>query len=182
MNAFDIGMAEGMKKVAAGPYVYHEPGAMMSGMTGKYVTHEDVMKHPEIAKNIGYRGNKGTLIMAPVEEITRAAGGDKARGKSLYDATRAHEMTHYMRGQRGKMKNVGKPGLVGIASTMREELAANKRSLKALPPEMRKNVKLRGIIGPSWASVRAAYPGQKMKDVAMGGGLGRLLRKARLLK
>ena len=164
-----------MEKIALGIKLVHEPGALSSGLAGKYVTNGTVMREsPALAKKFGVSGTgKDLLLIAPKHEFQRAYPGF---GDDAYRTIKQHELVHYMRAKKGKLARVGKPGIRGLASTAREELIAHAYPALRTKSPLTQQALARGIIPGTIASVRSAYPGQSLKSVAAGGTLGRIAR------
>jgi len=166
-----------LEKIALSIKQVDQPGMLsLHGLAGKHVTHDTIMReNPAFAKQLGVSSTgKDVIFMAPKQEFAAAYGshGDEARR-----AIKRHELTHYMRGKRGKMARLGKPGLRGLGVTAREELAAHLvPALRTKSPEIQKAL-AKGVLPGTLQSVRTAYPGQRLRDVAMGGKAGALLKR-----
>ena len=170
-----------MEKIALGVKQMHQPGLLtFQGLAGKYVTNDTIMKqNPAFAKKLGLSaGGKDALFMAPKQEFASAYG---QHGDATYRAIKQHELTHYLRGKKGKMIRYGKPGLRGLGTTAREELAAHLTAAgRAKSPQIQQAL-ARGVVPGTVQSVRAAYPRQRLRDVAMGGSLGKAVGRVRKL-
>ena len=170
-----------LEKIALNVQLIHEPGLLSThGLAGKHVTNKTIMaENPGLAKTVNLKPGRDALFMAPKSEFRAMVG---QHGDEAYKATRRHELTHYMRGKRGKMARVGTPGLRGLGTTAREELIAHVSALKGRSIPVQQGL-ARGIAPGTLASMRSAYPGQKLRNVAMGGKAGNLLRRVgRLFK
>jgi len=168
-----------MEKIALGVQEVTQLGAQQPPgfptVYGSLVKNKEMMRYPELVKRIGLKSGKDALVMAPESTFVRDFGPNSGAARK---AVKQHELTHYIRGRRGKMKRVGTPGLRGLGATAREEIAAYLTpALRAKSPEMQKALS-KGILPGTVQSVRSAYPGQRLRDVAMGGKAGALLRRA----
>lgn len=72
------------------------------------------------------------------------------------------------------MKRVGTPGLRGLGATAREELIAHLSSMKRRSLPVQQSLAV-GTVPGVLESVRSAYPGQRLRDVAKGGTVKRVL-------
>jgi hypothetical protein len=169
-----------LEKIAISVQVVHEPGLLSEhGLAGKHVTHEKLMaENPALAKKLGIKPGKDVLFMAPQAEYERLYG---PQGREGYRAVKRHELTHYMRGKRGKMKRVGTPGLRGLGATAREELVAHISAMRGRSDPAQLAL-AKGLVPGVVGSVRHAYQGQPLRQVAMGGTLGRVGRFLRLVR
>lgn len=164
-----------LEKIAAGPRVFHDPTLLThAGLAGKYIAPEVIhsadpraamVRSAVAAHGKPIKPGQGFLAMAPLEQI-RSSIAKPERTQAVYNATRRHEMTHWLRGKRGLMRGLGEPGLMNVARTAREELAAQLSGLKA---RGMKEVPLIDKLKSLWVgvpgSVRAAYPQGVMKAV-----------------
>jgi hypothetical protein len=169
-----------LSKVAVSVQEISEPGLLTThGLAGKWVPHAKVIEeNPALAKKVGLRTGRDALFMAPREEFLRAYG---PQGGEAYKAVKRHELTHYLRGKRGKMERVGTPGLRGLGATAREELIAHFEAMRGRSPGVQKALAqsfVPGVVG----SVRHAYQNRPLRQVAMGGTLGRVARALRLMR
>lgn len=171
-----------LEKIAAGPLVYHEPGLYKNnGLPGKWVSHADLWKeNPALARQVGSDPNvvKDVVFLAPKSEFVEMHG---ERGEEAYKAVRRHEMAHWMRAKRGNMSRMGKPGIRGVGSTLREELVGHVSALKGRSPEVTQAL-AQGIIPGAVRSTQAAYRGTTLRKAALGGSFGKALRAVRLIK
>ena len=96
-----------LEKVALSVQQVHHPGLLsFQGLAGKYVNQDTLKQNPALAKQVGVKPGKGALFMAPKAEFVQMYG---PQGEEAYRAIKRHELTHYMRGKRGKMQRVGTP-------------------------------------------------------------------------
>jgi hypothetical protein len=177
------GFSDELQKIAAGPYVMEEPtfGTARNGTWAKLVKRRDIDANPAARKEIGALGVKpgrDIMVTAPDANIKAHFGEHAPAAKK---ALRRHEMTHWMRGQRGKMKRYGQPGLRGVATTLREEVAAHISSLKGQAPAQQQQL-AQGVIPGTMQSSRTAYGGSLRRGAASGGNTGRVLRALRLVR
>jgi len=166
-----------LEKIALGVQEVTQLGTQqptgLSNVYGSLIKNKEMVKDPELVKRIGLKPGKDALIMAPKSTFVRDFGPNS---EGAYKAVKQHELTHYLRGRRGKMARVGTPGLRGLASTAREELAAHLvPAMRAKSPEIQQALS-KGVLPGTIQSVRAAYPGQRLRDVAMGGTLKRIAK------
>lgn len=182
-----------IEKLGAGPDIVHVPGLQQAGLTGKFMPRRQAKRFykqysGEMAKELGITGppKKDVVFLSEEKELRKVIGKKvkgkgvpaaaiRGRAKGFYAAARAHELTHWLRAKKGKFKRVGKPGVRGVLSTGREELAAHVRSLKRLPPALKAELAF-GIPGGVMFSTRHAY-GKPLRKALMGGKAGKLIRK-----
>jgi hypothetical protein len=154
------------EKKAAGPVIYKMTDADVAqnpALAGKYIPKKEIAKNPDIAKNLdpSLKSLKKGLL------IERSAG-DFPNTKLLSPnqqakVVRDHELTHYIRDRKGKMNRLGDKGILGVGSTMREELIAHKRSTKSISIPLKNKVK--GILGGTLESTRLLYPQGILKAI-----------------
>lgn len=179
-EAMFLSFYDEVEKIALSIQRVHVPGMLAQGVAGKHVKRETLMaENPALAKQFGVKTGKDILFIAPESDYTKAFG---ARGKAGYKAITQHELTHYLRGKRGKMKRFGTQGLRGLGATAREELIAHLAPVvRARDPGVQKALSA-GVLPGVVASVRHAYKGQPLRQVALGGTLGRVGKALKLIK
>jgi hypothetical protein len=174
-----------LEKVAAGPAIQDTPTLLSRfGRVGHYYRPED-MEHPDNAQlkaNLGPKSKRGVVLMAPRSEIEQVPGVTSEGAKRIYRSYRRHELTHWKRGQKGKLKGVGEPGVRNVLRTAREELVANVQGAKSL---LRAGVPA-GAIGRNAGStfvgsMRGAYPGGLSKAM-LGGTISRIAKALRIAR
>lgn len=149
------------------------------------------------------KGRKELIGLRPRPEIRSALDAEVGTALSnsqkglLSDATyqsmRRHELTHYMRGRKGKLEGIGKPGLRNLARTAREEGIAYHQGLKpvrkalesgAFEPALKKRLEAGtgAALGQNFMhSMNHAYPAG-LRRAALSGTLKPLLPLAEKLK
>ena len=152
-----------LEKIAAGPKIFHDPSLLQLGLVGKYIPPSEIHStkpQAEYLRNTipGIKPGQGLLAMTPRETI-RASIAKPERANAAYNITRRHEMTHWLRERRGKMKGIGQPGLMNVGRTIREELAGHLSGIRArgtagVPFRDKAMSVLVGVP----ASLKAAYP------------------------
>ena len=147
------------EKIAVGPVVYKMTDADVAqnpALAGKYIPKKEIARNPDIAKNLDpslKSLKKGLLIeKSPSYFGSTRFLSPNQQAKVVKD----HELTHYIRDRKGKMNRLGDRGVLGVGSTMREELVAHKRSAKNLKIPLKNKVK--GILGGTLESTRQLYP------------------------
>jgi len=154
------------EKIAAGPVIYKMTDADVAqnpALAGKYIPKKEIARNPDMVKQLdpslkslkkglliekspGYFGN--TRFLSPNQQA-----------KVVKD----HELTHYIRDKKGKMNRLGDRGILGVGSTMREELIAHTRSVKNLKIPFKNKAK--GILGGTLESTRLLYPQGILKGI-----------------
>jgi hypothetical protein len=154
------------EKTAAGPVIYKMTWPDVTRnpeMAGYYIPKKRIAQNPDVAKKLDpslKSLKKGIFVQKPEEyfENTRFLT-PKQQTKIIKD----HELTHYLRDRKGKMNRLGDRGILGVVSTMREELIAYKRSIKGLKIPLKNKVK--GILGGTLESTRLLYPQGILKAI-----------------
>jgi hypothetical protein len=172
-------------KIAAGPVIRDTPTLLSQyGRVGHYYTPEnmELPGNAELKSQVGAKANKGVVLMAPRSEIAAVPGVNPEGANRIYRSYRRHELTHWKRGQMGKLEGVGQPGIRNVLRTAREEIAANAQGAKSL---LRSGVPA-GAIGRNAAltfagSMRGAYPGGIGKAM-LGGTISRIGRALRVIR
>ena len=90
-------------------------------------------------------------------------------GAAADRSIKRHELTHWLRFKKGKMKHVGKPTIRGVATTVREEFAAHRGQMSRLPKTVPWHRKVLGIVAGTKASTQAAYPKGILKTLLTRG-------------
>ena len=182
--------ADELTKISLEIKVHHEPPGTLAqtGFVGKYFSPETVAKEPILQQVSG--GKKHVLALPQKEDFKQLLQhrpdfiGDPEKveqaAQSAYQSSRRHELTHYLRGKKGKMERYGKPGVRGVLSTGREELAAYGQGLKPFKKMGPKAVAqgAMGVPGGVMGSIRTAYP-EGIRKAMMGGQLGSALQAAK---
>lgn len=146
-----------LTKIAVGPAIARDPTAEAD--VGLYI--------PRRAKQLIEKAVSGApepfTAKARAKGIV-ALGMNQVPGVSedvsaqLGRAARTHELTHYLRDQKGLLAGYGEPGLANVGRTAREEWAAYTRPLKRMSPSAARHYLPR--LGPQFVgSVQRAYPG-----------------------
>lgn len=187
-------MRDELEKLGAGPDIIHVPGMQQAGLSGSFLSRRKMRRFYKqdpgrMAKELGMTElpKKDVVFLSKEKEIRKVLGKSvrgkstpaaviRERAKEIYRSTRAHELTHWLRAKRGKFKRMGKPGVRGVLSTGREELAAHVRALKRLPPALKAELAVSVPSGVMF-STRHAYPGKSLRKALMGGQAGKLIRR-----
>lgn len=156
------------KKTAAGPVTYKMTSMDIltnPNLSGKYVRPQELQANRSMAKLLDptLRSlKKGLIILRPADSF-KFGPNSKISGKQAADILRKHEMTHYLRDKKGLLNNVGKKNIRGIFSTIREEGAAQFRSMKGLKMSKAKKAgsAVAGVIG----SLKYLYPKDIIKSL-----------------
>ena len=90
-----------------------------------------------------------------------------ASGKDLTRSLRRHELTHYIRAQKGKMKHIGAPTVKGVLHSYREEIAGHRGMVSRL--NVPRSAKIMGIVKGTQASVKTLYPKGILKTIIRKG-------------
>jgi hypothetical protein len=130
---------------------------------------------PEVFKS------KKDVVLVPSKKALLAMGVPERNIDPLYRATRRHEIAHWSRARKGKMKGYGEPGLRNVLRSAREEMIAYGSMGKRLPEEMERNW-AKEFFPATAASVQQAYaPTGGVKKAILGGSLSKPARIARKL-
>lgn len=179
-----------LAKIALDVGVHHEPRGTLAqtGFIGKWFPPETVEKNP-ILQQVG-KGKPHVLALPQKEDFKDllrsrpdfVGNPEKLEeaAQAAYKSSRRHELTHYLRSKKGKMARYGKPGVRGVLTTGREELAAyvqGAKPFKKVSPKAHQEV-IAGIPSGVVGSVRTAYP-EGVGKALMGGRLGSALQVAK---
>lgn len=154
------------EKIAAGPVIYKMTDADVAqnpALAGKYIPKKEIARNPDIAKNLDpslKSLKKGLLIE---KDMGYFPSTKLLTPRQQAKVVKDHELTHYIRDRKGKMNRLGDKGILGVGSTMREELIAHKRSTKSIKIPLKN--KLKGILGGTLESTRLLYPEGILKGI-----------------
>lgn len=186
MNSIALStMRDELLKIASDIKVHHDPVGTMrqTGFVGKYFSPARVAEEPVLQ---GISGGKKHVLALPAREdftdllknrpdFVGDPEGLRTASDAAYKSSRKHELTHYLRGKKGKMDRYGKPGVRGVLTTGREEVAAHLQGLKPYKrSEKMMSQASQGVIPGVVGSVQSAYP-QGIRKALLGGTLGKAL-------
>jgi hypothetical protein len=126
-----LAFSDELEKISAGPALVYDPQAEQSGSAAAYWPPKKVDQVDTIHPQLGlkkYVGKKHGLIVT----THPSQYAYHPEGKAAYRALRRHEMTHWARDKKGKMKGIGEGGLGNVLRTAREEVVAYGSQDKAL--------------------------------------------------
>lgn len=183
-----IAFVDEVEKIALDIRLHTDPvgSALRTELIGAYFNPEEVKSNP--VRMALAKGRPHLIAMAPHEDIksllkmnptyanTPEAGMDLI-AKRMHHALQRHELTHYMRGKLGKTKGVGKPGVMNVLRSLREETAGFLSGGKALAKTPTLQKRYFQVMFPSIAeSVRKDYAATGgVRKAIMGGTLGKVL-------
>jgi len=141
------------------------------GIAAKYIQAKELLKleksspqgKAELAQVPSKWRQKGILLTSPMKipDMPNASGKDLAR------SLKRHELTHYIRSQKGKLDHIGKPSIKGVLHSVREEVAAYRGQTSRL--NVPRTAKLKGTAVGVIGSVKALYPKGVLKTIIRKG-------------
>tara|TARA_B100000131_G_scaffold132800_1_gene129389 strand:- start:5229 stop:5801 length:573 start_codon:yes stop_codon:yes gene_type:complete len=172
-----------MEKLAAGPLIVHMSDPSSPGKHVKASTFlnnpperlRQIMAEVPAVRKAAEKGQSVLFLPSP-EGLSKLYG--PAGGQAAYNTMRRHEMTHWLRDRRGKMKGVGEPGLRNVLRSAREEMAAHLSQTRTRGLTGVQREALGKLVGPGTiGSVKAnyAYMGGARK-AALGGTASKILK------
>ena len=176
-----------LEKIAAGPFIIEVDDPSIGG---RFIPRDSFMElmearpeiratyqeeFPEILKS------KKDVVFVPSKKALSEAGIPDKNIDPMYRAYRRHELAHWSRARKGKMKGYGEPGLRNVLRSVREEVVGYGSMGKHLPKDMERDL-AKKFLPITTASVQQAYaPKGGVKKAILGGSLSKPARIARKL-
>jgi hypothetical protein len=164
------------EKIAVGPAMMPNPGyGIHNAIAAKYITAKSLLEgqktNPQIAQELKSVNPKwkteGLILHAPKGAIRDMPF---MKGPEIERVLKRHELVHYMRHKRGQLPDdLGKPGIKGVATVFREEIAAHRASIKRAPKTVPTSAKVMSVVKGTMASAKEIYPQGILKAILRKG-------------